>query len=187
MTLTIPIDQPGKHFGHIRLPYSRDDSAWGHLMVPACVLNHGSGPTALVTGANHGDEYEGPTAIRRFLSTTDASAITGRIIAIPSLNHPAFQAGRRTSPLDGGNLNRAFPGDPSGTPTQKIAAFLNDHLIPVADLVLDFDIPHSFVLFRFVIIGKCGWESTALHRIVGLQHNIVLAWFEVTLISHIRI
>lgn len=138
MTLTIPLTQSGKHFGHIRLPYSRDDSAWGHLMIPVCILNNGSGPSALITGGNHGDEYEGPLAIRRFLSTTQPHDITGRIIAIPSLNHPAVQYGTRTSPLDGGNLNRAFPGDPSGTPTQKIAAFINNHLIPTSDLIVDF-------------------------------------------------
>jgi N-alpha-acetyl-L-2,4-diaminobutyrate deacetylase len=32
--------------------------------------------------------------------------VTGRVIILPSLNHPAFVAGRRTSPIDAGNLNR---------------------------------------------------------------------------------
>lgn len=137
MTLTIPLDRPGRHVGHIRLPWSRDASAWGHLMIPVCVIMGDTpGPTALIMGGNHGDEYEGPLAIRRFLAAPPA--LTGRIIAIPSLNHPAFQAGTRTSPIDGGNLNRAFPGHASGTVTQKIAAFVNDHLIPMADLILDF-------------------------------------------------
>ncbi len=136
MSLTIPLDQPGTHFGHIRLPWSRDTSAWGHLMVPVCVMGTGTGPTALVMGGNHGDEYEGPLAIRRLIA--NPPVLAGRLIAIPSLNHPAFLNGSRTSPIDGGNLNRAFPGNPSGTVTQKIAAFLNDHLIPLADIVLDF-------------------------------------------------
>lgn len=39
-------------------------------------------------------------------------------------NYPAAQAGLRTSPLDGGNLNRSFPGDPRGTPTQVIADYI---------------------------------------------------------------
>lgn len=138
MTLTIPFDQPGKHVGHLRIPHSADDSAWGHVMVPVCVVQNGSGPTALVTGGNHGDEYEGPIAIRDLLNTLEPSDIQGRLIAIPSLNHPAFMAATRTSPIDGVNMNRAFPGNPTGTPTQRIAAFVNDHLIPLSDAVLDF-------------------------------------------------
>lgn len=137
-TLTIPLDTPGKHYGHIRIPHSADDSAWGHVMVPVCIVTNGDGPTALITGANHGDEYEGPIAIRRFLSGLDAAEINGRLITIPTLNHPAFLSATRTSPIDGVNLNRAFPGNPSGTVSQKLAAFVNDHLIPQADIVLDF-------------------------------------------------
>ena len=138
MTLSTPLDTPGRHFGHIRIPHSRDDSAWGHVMIPVCVIHGGDGPTALVTGGNHGDEYEGPIAIRRLIAETDPAGVTGRIIAIPGLNHPAVLAGTRTSPIDGGNLNRAFPGNPAGSVTQRIAAFVNDHLIPLADLVVDF-------------------------------------------------
>ncbi|MEX3016612.1 N(2)-acetyl-L-2,4-diaminobutanoate deacetylase DoeB [Gymnodinialimonas hymeniacidonis] len=137
-SLTVPLNQPGKHFGHIRIPHSADDSAWGHVMIPVCVINNGTGPTALITGANHGDEYEGPIAIRRFMGVAEPSDIQGRVILIPTLNHPAFMAATRNSPIDSVNMNRAFPGSPSGTITQKIAAHINDHLIPEADLVLDF-------------------------------------------------
>jgi len=56
----------------------------------------------------------------------------------PYLDAPACGAGPRTSPLDGGNLNRVFPGDPAGGPTAKIADYVVRHLIPMADLVLDF-------------------------------------------------
>ncbi len=137
MSLTVPLDRPGKQFGHIRIPHSADDSAWGHVMIPICIIAGGDGPTALITGGNHGDEYEGPLAIRQIIQDISPEAVTGRLILIPSLNHPAVQAARRTSPIDGVNLNRAFPGDTGGTVTRKIAAFYNDHLIPEADLIAD--------------------------------------------------
>ena len=60
------------------------------------------------------------------------------MILIPSMNHPAFLAGTRTSPLDRGNLNRSFPGRPDGTPTEKIADYFQRTLLPMADVVLDF-------------------------------------------------
>ena len=53
------------------------------------------------------------------------------------MNHPAVLNGTRTSPLDGGNLNRAFPGDPAGTLTEKIADYFTRYLVPLADVVLD--------------------------------------------------
>lgn len=135
---TIPLDQSGIHQGHLRLPHSRDDSAWGNVMIPIAVIANGEGPTALITGGNHGDEYEGPLAILDFLQSLDLAAISGRVILVPFFNHPAVEAATRTSPIDGGNLNRAFPGQADGTVTQKIADYFQHHLLPLADVVLDF-------------------------------------------------
>ncbi len=134
--ITPSVDFYGKgvQHGHLRLPYSRDDSAWGSVMIPICVIANGEGPTA----ANHGDEYEGPAALFELAQTLDPAEVKGRIIIVPALNYPAFRAGTRTSPIDRGNLNRSFPGRPDGTVTEKIADYVTRHLIPLADIVLDF-------------------------------------------------
>ena len=128
----------GVQHGHLCLPASRDDSAWGNVMIPVCVIANGEGPTALLTGGNHGDEYEGPIALNGLARETRVEDVSGRIIIVPAMNMPAFEAGRRTSPLDGGNLNRAFPGRPAGPPTEKIADYFSRTLLPMADYVLDF-------------------------------------------------
>lgn len=135
---TLQYDRDGIQHGHLRLPYSRDDSAWGSILIPICVVRHGEGPCALFTGGNHGDEYEGPIALQHLAQTLDPAKIAGTVILVPSLNHPAFLAGTRTSPIDQGNMNRAFPGRPDGTPTEKIADYFQRTLLPMADLVLDF-------------------------------------------------
>jgi N-alpha-acetyl-L-2,4-diaminobutyrate deacetylase len=49
----------------------------------------------------------------------------------------AAMAGQRVSPVDGLNFNRTFPGDPRGTITMQIAAFMTDHVLPRADAFLD--------------------------------------------------
>ena len=134
----IPFDQDGIHHGFLRLPYSRDDSAWGNLMIPICVVRHGAGPVALLTGGNHGDEYEGPIAMQDLAVTLNPDEIDGTVIIVPAFNYPAFHAGTRTSPIDKGNLNRLFPGKPDGTVTEKIADFFQRTLIPMADVALDF-------------------------------------------------
>lgn len=135
---TVDVERDGIQHGFLRLPYSRDDSAWGSIMIPICVVRNGNGPTALLTGANHGDEYEGPVALFDLARSLRPEEVSGRVIIIPALNYPAFRAGTRTSPIDRGNLNRSFPGRPDGTVTEKIADYVTRHLLPLADLVLDF-------------------------------------------------
>lgn len=135
---TIPLDTNGVHHGHLRLPYSRDDSAWGSVMIPICVVRNGKGPTALLTGGNHGDEYEGPLALFDLAQGLRADEVSGSVIIIPAMNYPAYRAGTRTSPIDKGNMNRSFPGRPDGTVTEKIADFFQRELLPRADIVLDF-------------------------------------------------
>ncbi|WP_436644378.1 N(2)-acetyl-L-2,4-diaminobutanoate deacetylase DoeB [Microbaculum sp. FT89] len=135
---TIPFDRDGAHFGFLRLPVSRDESAWGSVMIPIAVIRNGDGPTALLTGANHGDEYEGPIALQALAHELKPAEIRGRVIIVPFMNTPAFHAARRTSPLDGVNLNRCFPGRADGSPTEKIADFFLNQLVPLADVVLDY-------------------------------------------------
>ncbi|MFK7854865.1 MAG: N(2)-acetyl-L-2,4-diaminobutanoate deacetylase DoeB [Granulosicoccus sp.] len=135
---TISFDRAGVHHGFLQLPYSRNDSAWGSVMIPITVVNGAEGPTALLTGANHGDEYEGPVALQNLALTLDPSQVTGRVIIVPAFNYPAFRAGSRTSPIDQGNLNRVFPGRADGTVTEKIADYFQRTLVPMADVVLDF-------------------------------------------------
>src|SRR5215469_5053229 len=134
---TIDLEADGVRHGHLRLPHSRDDSAWGAVMIPIAVARNGKGPTALLTGANHGDEYEGVIALLDLARSLDPAQVRGRIIIVPAMNYPAFRAGTRTSPIDRGNLNRSFPGRPDGTVTAKIADYFQRCLLPLADLALD--------------------------------------------------
>ncbi len=138
ITPTVNFEAEGTQHGFLRLPYSRDDSAWGSVMIPIAVIKNGKGPTALLTGGNHGDEYEGPIALFDLARTLRQQDVTGTVIIIPAMNFPAFVAGTRTSPIDRGNMNRSFPGKPDGTVTEKIADYFQRELLPRADIVLDF-------------------------------------------------
>ncbi|MEX3984696.1 N(2)-acetyl-L-2,4-diaminobutanoate deacetylase DoeB [Paraburkholderia sp. EG287A] len=137
ITPTVDYDANGVQHGFLRLPYSRDDSAWGAIMIPLTVVKHGEGPTVLLTGGNHGDEYEGPIALAKLAGALQAADVNGRVIIVPYMNYPAFRAGTRTSPIDAGNLNRSFPGRPDGSVTEKIADYFQRELLARADYVLD--------------------------------------------------
>lgn len=137
ITPTVDFDQDGIQHGFLKLPYSHDASAWGSIMIPITVVKNGEGPTALLTGGNHGDEYEGIIALLKLANTLEADAIKGRVIIVPAMNFPAVDNGTRTSPIDKGNLNRAFPGQPDGQITEKIADYFSRYLVPLCDYALD--------------------------------------------------
>jgi predicted deacylase len=135
--MTVELDRPGRQVGSIMLPYSTHEDAWGCTPVPIAVLGNGSGPTVIIEAGNHGDEYEGQIVVSELIRDLDPSAITGRLILLPASNVHAAIAGRRTSPVDAVNMNRAFPGDPRGTITRQIAAFIADHILPKGDAFID--------------------------------------------------
>jgi N-alpha-acetyl-L-2,4-diaminobutyrate deacetylase len=137
ISTTIDYDADGVQHGHLVLPYSRDDAAYGSIMIPIAVIKNGDGPTALLSGGNHGDEYQGPLSLLKLANTLDPADVTGRVIIVPTMNQPAFAAARRTSPIDDGNLNRMFPGRPNGTHTERIADYFTRTLLPMADAVVD--------------------------------------------------
>ena len=56
---SIDLEAEGKQFGVLSVPYSHDASAWGAIRIPIVTIRNGSGPTLLLIGGNHGDEYEG--------------------------------------------------------------------------------------------------------------------------------
>lgn len=137
ITTSVDFDRDGLQTGVLKIPYSSDRSAYGYIPVPIWVAKGGEGPTVLLTGGNHGDEYEGPIALMRLFHEGAFEAVNGRIIVIPALNMPAYRAGRRTSPIDHVNLNRAFPGKRDGTVTEMLAHYVETELLGMADIVID--------------------------------------------------
>jgi uncharacterized protein len=138
LTAEIDFDRDGKRHGFIRLPYSVHRSAYGWIPIPVACIKNGDGPRVLLMAGNHGDEYEGQVALGKLIRSLEAEEVRGRIIILPSANFPAAMAGLRTSPLDEGNLNRSFPGDPYGGPTAQIADYIESVLLPQSDFVFDF-------------------------------------------------
>jgi N-alpha-acetyl-L-2,4-diaminobutyrate deacetylase len=121
------------------------DSIWGDHLIPLTVF---VGPEAkdgrglVAFGSNHGNEFEGPVALKHVISEIKLADVRGRIVLIPVLNPPAFWANSRTSGEDGVNLNRAFVDDAGKTPalsriTHRIAAFVREFIWPHVHVVID--------------------------------------------------
>ncbi|MER9222278.1 succinylglutamate desuccinylase/aspartoacylase family protein [Mesorhizobium sp. M0644] len=134
----VDIEAEGVSHGYLRLPFSTNDSAYGWIPIPISVIRNGEGPSVLLMAGNHGDEYEGQVMLMKLLRSFSPDRIQGRLIILPGVNAPAVSAGHRVSPVDGGNMNRLFPGDPNGTPTQMIAHFIDSVLLPKVRYCFDF-------------------------------------------------
>lgn len=111
------------------------------------------GPTVVVCGGVHGDEFEARAGLRQLFASLDADAYAGRLLGLPICNPWAFRAHTRCSPpeRDGRNLAREFPGDPGGTDTQRLAFHLGRLLARHAgedDLVVDLHSGGTFYTYR---------------------------------------
>jgi N-alpha-acetyl-L-2,4-diaminobutyrate deacetylase len=138
----LDLDAPGRRDYWVALEH---DSIWGDHLLPLTVLvgPEGKAGRGLVAfGSNHGNEYEGPMALKHLLRDIRVEDVRGRILLVPVLNPPAFHAGRRESGEDGVNLNRAFVEAAGKTPalasiTYRIAAFVREFIWPRVHVVLD--------------------------------------------------
>lgn len=133
----IDFHRPGKH--HYQVAFHLDGT-WGYSLVPLTVVNGLRGENAngiLCFGGTHGNEYEGQVALKRLCLDLDPARIAGRVILMPQLSESACVANTRTSPLDGVNMNRAFPGNPRGTISSRIAHFVKTRIFPLGRVVID--------------------------------------------------
>lgn len=137
VTCRLDLDAPGKRAGWIELSHSDNVNEFSAIRGPIGVIRGGAGPVALVTGGNHGDEYEGQIIARRLFEMLEPGDVPGGLIMVPALNTPAVLDAHRISPLDQGNMNRSFPGAEGQGPTKALAGFATTHLMPRAGLVID--------------------------------------------------
>jgi len=126
------------------------------------VITHGSapGPVLAITAGIHGGEYVPMVAVRQFVRDLDPALMRGTIVACLQSSPVAFQERMAfLNPLDGKNLNRTFPGDPQGGPTERLAAWLWENLMARADYYVDChcgDLPETLDPFTGVSPGPDG-------------------------------
>jgi predicted deacylase len=113
------------------------------------VVRNGPGPRVLVVGGTHGDEFEGQIATLELARSLPDLIVCGTLIVLPLHNPAAARAGHRRSPTDLRDLNRAYGSARQPGPTQSIADFVSNALLPEVDIVIDLHSggrTHAFVL-----------------------------------------
>ena len=145
----------------------------GDAAIPVAEIDGGmSGPTWLFTAGVHGDEYEGPAAIRSAVSAlaekrSRGEKFAGRVVALPVCNAMAYAAGVRLTPEDQGNLNRAFPGDANGKATPRWADWLWREFMLRSDRLVDLHAGGAAFAFA-AVAGFYRDEDAPLAAMLGL-------------------
>lgn len=122
---------------NIRIEFSDDAGNTGYLPI-SILKGKATGPVFTMLAGVHGYEYPPIMAVQQLLQEIDPNKLSGTLIVVPIANIGSFFS--RTpfmNPQDGVNLNNAFPGDPNGSITQKIAHFITENIIPASDVFLD--------------------------------------------------
>lgn len=133
---TVDLGAPGNQFGRLQVPRSSNTSGWSNQFVPIVSIAGGDGPTAVVLGGVHGDEPEGQVAALNLARELRPEQVPGRLIVIPCVSIDASRGYTRLWP-SGANMNRSFPGSPSGSADEQLAHFLSTELFPLSDVVVD--------------------------------------------------
>lgn len=95
-----------------------------------------AGPSLLITSALHGDEINGVEIIRRLLGHTSIKNVKGSLILIPVVNVFGFIGQSRYLP-DRRDLNRSFPGSPTGSMAARLTHLLMTQVLPASTHVID--------------------------------------------------
>ena len=112
----------------------------GSTVAIPIVLVNGTrpGPRVAVTAGLHGCEYVSIAALRQVANGLDPADVSGCLVAVLVANPTAFAARSiYLNPLDGRNLNRAFPGRAAGTASERIANWIVREVMTGSDAFVD--------------------------------------------------
>lgn len=95
------------------------------------------GPALFMSGAIHGDEVDGVEITRQVLGRLRPTDLAGTVVAVPVVNLTGLIDGSRYLP-DRRDLNRAFPGSPTGSLAARLAHIFMTEVVARCSHGIDF-------------------------------------------------
>ena len=122
----------------VRIDWSPGNTFEGVALPTPVLVVHGRkpGPALCLTAAVHGDELNGVEIIRRVVHDLEPDKFSGTLVAVPIVNLQGFQRMSRYLP-DRRDLNRFFPGSPTGSAAARIAYSFFSEVISRCDALVD--------------------------------------------------
>ena len=163
--------------GVIAVPAGSDSA----LDIPVAVI-HGArpGPVVAFVSGSHGTEYASIVAMQRLIPRIEARQLSGTVIVVPIINIPSFLAMTpHINPVDRKGMNASYPGDATGTQSQRALALIATGVVAPADIVVDLhggDLDENLRPYSYWFRGGNAAQDSAslvLTRAFGLDHIIV--------------
>ena len=169
----------------------RGQRAYGVLKVPAgsdagydipVAVLHGArpGPVLAVVAGAHGTEYASIVAVEQLIDAVKPADLAGTLILVPIVNVPSFERiVPHLNPVDNKNMNRFYPGNPSGTQTERASAMITREIIERCDHLIDFhggDLDENLRPYSYwTVTGNTAQDdaSRAMVLAFGLDHIVV--------------
>jgi len=145
--------------GRLTVGETRDGTPVG---LPVAVVNGAEdGETLYVQAASDGDELNGVGVVSRVVPRLDPADLSGTVLVTGIANYFGFQVAEHRNPIDDTKLNRAYPGDPNGSSSERIA-HATFEAATRADLILDLHQGSTSRMINEVRV-RCG-RHHRLHR-----------------------
>ena len=116
------------------------------------IVGDRDGPTLGISAGIHGEEAVGVEIVYRFLTTFDLNGLGGRLLVLPVANPLSYATISRVTPIDGGNLNRVFPGNPDGLFTEQLAHKMTEGFLRKIDYYVDMHAGGAYPTVDYVYI-----------------------------------
>jgi predicted deacylase len=166
-----------KTLGAIRVPAGSDAG----YDIPVAVL-HGArpGPVLAVVSGAHGTEYASILAVEQLIDAVNPADLAGTLVLVPIVNIASFERiVPHVNPVDNKSMNRFYPGNASGTQTERASDAITkevvdrcDHLVDLHGGDLDENLrPYSY----WTVTGNQKQDelSRAMVLAFGLDHIII--------------
>lgn len=109
------------------------------VQIPVIVVSgKKEGPTLWINGTVHGDELNGSCAAWELSGELDREKLAGTLVVTPVCNPIAFECRDKVSDIDKMDMDTAFPGNPDGLLTQRIADLIYREIKAHADALISF-------------------------------------------------
>src|SRR5262245_36837949 len=170
---------------------ARGTTAYGALSIAAGSDTATKVDIAVVNGAqpgkvvafvagSHGTEYTSIVALTRLIERIDPKTLSGTVIVAPLLNVASFEQMKvHVNPVDGKGMNGGYPGNASGTQTERVVAAVAEQVVKPSDVVVDLhggDIDEDLRPYSYWTRTGNAAQDEASHALVmafGLDHVIL--------------
>ena len=121
--------------GAINVPAGIDSA----LSIPVVVINGARpGPVLSIVSGAHGTEYASIIAVEQLIDRVDPAKLSGTLILVPLVNIPSFeQKIAHVNPTDRKSMNRFYPGNASGTQTERASLAITKQVVEQSDHLID--------------------------------------------------